>query len=114
MSDPSGFDLSTLMKQAQAMQEQLQKVQEEAARKTAEGNSGGGMVRATVDGSMRVRRVEIDQSLLASNDKSMIEDLIVVAVNDGIRRVQELVAEDMRKFAPMGAFNLPGWFGGNQ
>ena len=90
-------------------------MQEEAAQKTVEANSGGGMVRVTSsDGSMRVRRIEIDQSLLASNDKSMIEDLVVVAVNDGLRRVQEMVAEDMRKLSPLGGLNLPGLFGGNQ
>jgi hypothetical protein len=110
----SGFDLSALMKQAQAMQDQLKRMQEEAAEKTIEANSGGGMVRAVVDGSMRVRRVEIDQSLLASNDKSMLEDLVVVAVNEGLRRVQEMVAEDMRKLSPLGGLNLPGLFGGNQ
>jgi DNA-binding YbaB/EbfC family protein len=110
----SGFDLSALMKQAQAMQDQLKQMQDEAAEKTVEANSGGGMVRAVVDGSMRVRRVEIDQSLLASNDKSMLEDLVVVAVNEGLRRVQEMVAEDMRKLSPLGGLNLPGLFGGNQ
>lgn len=114
MSEPPEFDISALMKQAQAMQEQLQRMQEAAAQKTVEANSGGGMVRAVVDGSMRVRRIEIDQGLLASNDKSMIEDLIVVAVNDGLRRVQEMVAEDMRKLSPLGGLNIPGIFGGTQ
>jgi len=110
----TGFDLSALMKQAQAMQDQLKRMQDEAAEKTVEANSGGGMVRAVVDGSMRVRRIEIDQSLLASNDKSMLEDLVVVAVNEGLRRVQEIVAEDMRKLSPLGGINLPGLFGGHQ
>ena len=110
----SEFDLSALMKQAQALQDQLKRMQEEAAQKTVEANFGGGMVRAVVDGSMRVCRIEIDQALLASNDKSMIEDLVVVAVNDGLRRVQEMVAEDMRKLSPLGGLNLMGLFGGNQ
>jgi nucleoid-associated protein EbfC len=109
----SGLDLSALMKQAQALQDQLKQMQDEAAQKTVEANSGGGMVRAVVDGSMRVRRIEIDQTLLTSNDKSMIEDLIVVAVNEGLRRVQEVVAEDMRKLSPLGGLNLPGLLGGN-
>ena len=113
MSD-SGIDLSALMKQAQALQDQLKQMQDQAAEKTVEANSGGGMVRAVVDGSMRVRRIEIDQALLTSNDKSMIEDLVVVAVNEALRRVQEMVAEDMRKLSPMGGLNLPGLFGGNQ
>jgi nucleoid-associated protein EbfC len=113
VSEPE-FDISALMKQAQALQDQLKRMQEEAAQKTVEANSGGGMVRAVVDGSMRVRRIEIDQALLASNDKSMIEDLVVVAVNDGLRRVQEMVAEDMRKLSPMGGLKIPGLFGSNQ
>lgn len=107
------MDLSALMKQAQALQEQFKRMQEEAAQKTVEANSGGGMVRAVVDGSMRVRRIEIDQGLLASNDKAMIEDLVVVAVNEGLRRAQEMVAEEMRKLSPFGGMNLPGLFGGN-
>jgi nucleoid-associated protein EbfC len=110
----SEIDISALMKQAQALQDQLKRMQEEAAQKTVEANSGGGMVRAVVDGSMRVRRIEIDQALLASNDKSMIEDLVVVAINDGLRRVQEMVAEDMRKLSPLGGLNFPGLFGSNQ
>lgn len=108
------FDISMLMQQAQALQNRLKLVQEEASQKTVEANSGGGMVRAVVDGSGRVRRIEIDQSLLAANDKAMIEDLIVVAVNDGLRRVQEMVAEEMRKLSPMGGLDLSGLFGGNQ
>ena len=60
------------------------------------------------------RRIEIDQSLLAANDKAMIEDLIVVAVNDGLRRVQEMVAEEMRKLSPMGGIDLSHLFGGSQ
>lgn len=114
MSEPPAFDISALMKQAQAMQERLKRIQDEAAQKTVEASAGGGMVRAVVDGSLRVRRIEIDQKLLGAGDKSMIEDLIVVAVNDGLRRAQELVAEEMRKLSPLGALNLPGLFGGNQ
>ena len=108
------FDIGKMMQQAQALQDRLKQVQEQAAEKTVEANSGGGMVRAVVDGSGRVRRIEIDQSLLAGNDKAMIEDLIVVAVNDGLRRVQEMVAEEMRKLSPMGGIDLSTIFGGNQ
>ena len=80
MSQPN---LSTLLQQAQALQEKLKQLQEDAANKTVEAQSGGGMVRVTVDGSMQVRRIQIDPSLLASNDKAMLEDLITVAVNEG-------------------------------
>ena len=69
------------------------------------------MVRVTVDGAMQLRRVEIDPALLASNDKAMIEDLLVVAVNDGLRRAQELVAQEMGKLGPLGGLKIPGLFG---
>jgi nucleoid-associated protein EbfC len=105
------FDLSTLMQQAQVLQEKFKEMQEAAAAKTVEAQSGGGMVRVTVDGAMRLRRVEIDPKLLASNDKAMLEDLLVVAVNDGLRRAQELVAQEMGKLGPLGGLKIPGLFG---
>ncbi len=64
-------------------------MQEEAAAKTVEAQAGGGMVKVVVDGSMRVRKIEIDPALLAANDRAMLQDLIVVAINDGLRRAQE-------------------------
>lgn len=105
------LDLSTLLRQAQALQEKFKEMQEAAAAKTVEAQSGGGMVRVTVDGAMRLRRVEIDPALLASNDKAMLEDLLVVAVNDGLRRAQELVAQEMGKLGPLGGLKIPGLFG---
>ncbi len=108
------FDFSSLMRQAQALQEKLKLVQEEAAQKTIDAQAGGGMVRVVVDGSMHLRKVEIDPALVASNDKAMMEDLIVVAVNDGLRRAQEMVAEEMGKLGPLAGFTLPGIFGGGE
>ena len=110
MSDE--FDMSAMLRQAQALQEKLKELQNEAAEKTVEAQAGGGMVRVMVDGSMRVRKIEIDPSLASSGDKSMMEDLIVVAVNDGLRRAQELVAQEMSRLGPMAGINLPGIFGG--
>ena len=107
----SQLDLSTLMQQAQALQEKFKQMQEAAAAKTVDSQSGGGMVRVTVDGAMQLRRVEIDPALLASNDKAMLEDLLVVAVNDGLRRAQELVAQEMGKLGPLGGLKIPGLFG---
>ena len=105
MSQPN---LSNLLQQAQALQEKLKQLQEEAAVKTVEAQSGGGMVRVTVDGSMQVRRIEIDPSLIAADDKAMLEDLITVAVNEGLRQAQSMVAAEMGKLAPMGGFKFPG------
>jgi DNA-binding YbaB/EbfC family protein len=103
------LDLGALMKQAQALQERLQKVQEQAAAQIVEADAGGGMVRASVDGSMQVRKIEIDNALIASNDKAMLEDLIVVALNLALKRAQEMVAQEMSRLGPLGGLKLPGF-----
>lgn len=106
------LDFGALMKQAQALQEKLKEVQEQAAAQVVSADSGGGMVRAIVDGSMQVRKIEIDPALIASNDKAMLEDLIVVAVNLGLKRAQEMVAQEMGKVGPFGGIKLPGFGNG--
>ena len=103
------LDFGALMKQAQALQEKLKAVQEQAAAQVVNADAGGGMVRVSVDGSMQVRRIEIDQALIASNDKAMLEDLIVVAINLGLKRAQEMLAQEMGKVGPLGGLKLPGF-----
>jgi nucleoid-associated protein EbfC len=110
---PDEFDFSAMLRQAQDLQQKLKQIQIDAGEKTVEAQSGGGMVRVVVDGAMRVRKIEIDPSI-AADDKAMMEDLIVVAVNDGLRRAQELMAEEMGKLGPMAGMNLPGIFGGGR
>jgi DNA-binding YbaB/EbfC family protein len=105
------FNISELFQQAQQLQEKLKTMQDEAATKTVETESGGGMVKVVADGSMRVRRITIEPNLIAANDKSMLEDLIVVAINEALARAQQLVAEAMGKLGPLGGLKLPG-FGG--
>lgn len=78
--------LGQLMKQAQKMQENLQKTQEEIARMEVTGESGGGMVSVVMTGRHEVRRVTIDPSLMG-DDKEMLEDLIAAAMNDAVRKV---------------------------
>jgi nucleoid-associated protein EbfC len=102
------FNLSELFQQAQQLQEKLKGAQEEAAAKTVEAQSGGGMVKVIADGSMRIRRITVEPTLLAANDKSMLEDLIVVAVNDALARAQQLMSEVMGKLGPMGGLKIPG------
>jgi nucleoid-associated protein EbfC len=109
------FDLSSLLQQAQAMQEKFKQMQEDVAAKTVEAEAGGGMVRVIADGSMRLRNIQLEPALLAANDKEMLQDLIIVAVNDALRRAQELFTEEMSKLSPFGgALNIPGLFGGRQ
>ncbi len=84
--------IGQLMKQAQQMQADMQKAQEEMAKLTVTGESGAGMVRITMTCKHEVRRLEIDDSLVG-DDKEMLEDLIVAAFNDAVRRVEKTVQE---------------------
>ena len=86
--------LGNLMKQAQKMQEQLQKAQEEVANMEVQGQSGAGLIKVTMTGRHDVKRIEIDDSLL-SDDKEILEDLIAAAVNDAVRRVDEETKDKM-------------------
>ncbi|HYL59165.1 MAG TPA: YbaB/EbfC family nucleoid-associated protein [Candidatus Acidoferrales bacterium] len=103
------LDLAALMQQAQAMQARMQEMQEAAAARTVEGQAGGGMVRVVVDGALNVRKIEIDPAIVVANEKTMLEDLIVVAINDGIARAQKMLAEEMGKFGPLAGLKLPGF-----
>jgi hypothetical protein len=81
--------LGNLMKQAQQMQENLQRAQEQIAAMEVTGESGAGLVKVTMTGRHDVKRVEIDPSLM-QDDKAMLEDLIAAAVNDAVRRVEQM------------------------
>lgn len=86
--------LAGLMKQAQQMQENLKKAQEEIARMEIEGQAGAGMVKVVMTGRHDVKRVSIDPSLMG-DDKEMLEDLVAAAVNDAVRRVEAMTQEKM-------------------
>ena len=86
--------LGNIMKQAQQVQESLQKAQEDLANMEVTGESGAGMVKVTMTGRHDVKRVEITPDLM-NDDKEMLEDLLAAAVNDAIRRVEEMTKEKM-------------------
>ncbi len=96
--------LSGLMKQAQQMQENLKKAQEEIALMEVEGQSGAGMVKVLMTGRHDVKRVSIDPSLMG-DDKDMLEDLIAAAMNDAVRRVEAATQEKMGSLTS--GFGLP-------
>lgn len=98
--------LAGLMKQAQAMQDNLRKAQEELATIEVEGQSGAGLVKITMTCKHDVKRVVIDPSLLA-DDKDMLEDLVAAAFNDGVRRAEETSQEKMGKLTA-GMPQIPG------
>ncbi len=86
--------LAGLMKQAQQMQENMKKMQEQLAQVEVEGQSGAGLVKVTITCRNDVKRIAIDPSLL-TDDKDMLEDLIVAAMNDALRRAEQTAAERM-------------------
>ncbi|AZL84424.1 MULTISPECIES: YbaB/EbfC family nucleoid-associated protein [Aliivibrio] len=87
--------MGNLMKQAQQMQDRMQKMQEEIGNMEITGESGAGLVKVTITGSHSVRRVEIDPSLMEEDEKEMLEDLIAAAFNDASRRIEETQKERM-------------------
>ncbi len=99
--------LGNLMKQAQKMQENLKRAQEEIALMEVGGESGGGLVKVVINGRHEVRRVTIDPSLL-SDDKDMLEDLVAAAMNDAVHKLEKTTQERLSGLtAGMG---LPGDF----
>lgn len=99
--------MAQLMQQAQRMQDNLKRAQEEIAKLEVVGQSGGGMVKVTMSGRHEVRRVEIDRKLFA-DDPEMTEDLIAAAINDAVNKVAEASQKQMGDVA--GGMNLPPGF----
>jgi len=97
--------MGNLMKQAQKMQEDMQKAQEEVANLEVEGQAGGGMVKVVMNGRHELRKVTLDDSLM-QDDKEMIEDLLAAAVNDAVRRIEQQTQEKMSGVTA--GMNLPG------
>jgi DNA-binding YbaB/EbfC family protein len=94
------------MQQVKALQEKMAKVQEELALKTVESSAGGGMVSVVVNGRQEIVSLKIDRQVVDPEDVEMLQDLIVAAVNDGMRKAQEMAAAEMGKLA--GGLNIPG------
>ncbi len=100
--------IGKLMKQAQQMQANMQKAQQELANMEVNGEAGGGLVKVVMTGRHELRRVSIDPSLFADDDREMIEDLVAAAVNDAVQRVEKTVQEKMSGFTA--GFDLPPGF----
>ena len=98
-------DLGNIMKQAQQLQERLAQVQEDVARRTVEASAGGGMVKVVVNGKHEVLSIAIDPAVL-KEDVELVQDLVLAAVNEGLRSAQRMVAEEMTKVT--GGLKIPG------
>lgn len=101
--------LGNIMKQAQELQERLTRVQEEAAGKTVEASAGGGMVTVVINGRLQVVELRIEPKVMTSGDTEMLQDLVIAAVNQGIRAAQDMMAEEMKKVT--GGLQIPGLTG---
>jgi len=97
--------MANMMRQAQKMQEDMQKAQQEIANMEVEGQSGGGMVKVLMNGRHEIRKVDLDDSLM-SDDKEMIEDLLAAAVNDAVRKIEQQSKDKMSGLTD--GLSLPG------
>jgi len=98
--------LGNLMKEAQRMQAEMMKIQEEAKQKTVEASAGGGMVTVVASGAGEIVSITIDREVVNPEDVEMLQDLVVAACNEALRRAQEMVSEEMSKIT--GGLQLPG------
>ena len=107
MKNPLG-NMANHKKQAQQMQAQMAKLQEEAATKTVTGSAGGGMVTVTANGALEVVSVRIDPEALKDADAEMLQDVVLAATNEALKNARQLMAEQMKSVT--GGMNIPGLF----
>lgn len=98
-------NIGNMMKQAQQLQANMQRAQAEIAQLEVTGEAGGGMAKVTMNGKHQVSRVSLDETIVGSDDKDMLEDLIAAAINDAVQKVERTTQEKMS--ALMGGMNLP-------
>jgi len=99
-------NLGSIMKQAQKIQAQIAKVQEELAQKTVEATAGGGMITVVANGKQEIVSITIEPEVIEAKDVEMLQDLVVAAVNEALRKAQEMASEEMRKIT--GGLQIPG------
>jgi len=99
-------NMGNIMRQAQAMQDQMARLQEQAASKIAEGSAGGGMVTAKANGAMEIVSVAINPEVMKSGESELLQDMVVAATNDALRKAKDLMAGEMK--AITGGMKIPG------
>ncbi len=98
--------IKDLIQQAQGLQSKIAALQEELADKIVVGSSGGDMVRVEANGAQEILSIKIEKDLLSPDDPELLEDLIVAAINDALRKSRELMTEEIKKLT--GGFPIPG------
>ncbi len=100
------MDMSSIMQQAQQMQQKMARIQEELGRKQVTGSAGGGMVTVTANGKSEILSIVIERAVIVDKEAEMLQDLIVAATNDALRKAREMGKAEMGKLT--GGLNLPG------
>ncbi len=95
------MDLQGMLAQAQKMQEEMERMQDDVAKKTVTAEAGGGMIKVTVNGANQVLSIKINKDAVDPNDVEMLEDLVVAAVNKALTEIQEIAAKEMNKLNGM-------------
>lgn len=101
-------NMNKLMKQVQKMQKDMVKLQEELKEKTVETTAGGGVVKAVANGNKQIISIEINPEVVDPDDVEMLQDLIMAAVNEALKKAEDMVGDEMGKLT--GGLNIPGLF----
>jgi DNA-binding YbaB/EbfC family protein len=99
-------NMNSMMKQAQKLQKKMLQTQQEMATKTIEASSGGGMVKVVANGSQKIESIVLEKEVVDPDDVEMLQDLVMAAVNDALKKSQEMVSAEMNKLT--GGLNIPG------
>jgi nucleoid-associated protein EbfC len=99
-------NMNNMMKQAQKLQKKMLKTQEELALKTVEASAGGGMVKVIANGGQNIESILLEKEVVDPEDIEMLQDLVMAAVNDALKKSQEMVSAEMGKLT--GGLNIPG------
>jgi DNA-binding YbaB/EbfC family protein len=105
--NPGGGNISQMMKQAKKMQQQMEKVQEEMQERVIETSAGGGAIQLKINGKQQILAIKIKPEVVDPDDIEMLEDLILAAVNDGLKQSQDMLTNEMAKIT--GGLNIPGF-----
>ncbi len=100
------MDMKKMMKQAQQMQSKMEEAKKELANKTVEASAGGGMVNVVANGNQEIVELDINPDAVDPDDVEMLEDLVVAACNEAMRKVEEMTSKEMSKVT--GGMNIPG------
>ena len=109
---PGGMDLNALMKQAQQMQAEMAKAQDQLKQEVVDASAGGGMVKVKMSGDLRLLEMQIDPEAIDPEDAALLADMVTAAVNEALRAAQELASERMGGIAGLGGAGGPGGLGG--